>query len=107
MCALTAVLTLARCRKSKIQNLKDGTKKQEPGCRPQKTVRPDRQFGAGESYHRYPGVGPGHTWRISQEPVLIVHGTFLGGPLPEGVDAVVTENDDGDLLHTLKQFKPK
>jgi hypothetical protein len=75
-------------------------------------VAPKRQSGqiaslALEKVHRYPGVGPGHTWRISQEPVLIVHGTFLGGPLPEGVDAVVTENDDGDLLHTLKQFKPR
>ena len=39
--------------------------------------------------------------------VLIVHGTFLGGPLPEGVDAVVPENDDGRLLHTLKQFKSR
>lgn len=34
--------------------------------------------------------------------ILIVRGTLLGGPLPQGVDTVVHEHDSAGLLKALK-----
>jgi hypothetical protein len=39
--------------------------------------------------------------------ILVVRGTFLGGPLPDGVDAIVREHDRAGLLKTLKQLNQK
>ena len=39
--------------------------------------------------------------------ILIVRGTLLGGPLPQGVDTVVHERDSDGLLKALKQVKLK
>jgi hypothetical protein len=38
--------------------------------------------------------------------VLVVRGKFLGGQLPDGVDAIVREHDSAGLVKTIKQAIP-
>jgi hypothetical protein len=38
--------------------------------------------------------------------ILVVRGTFLGGALPDGVDAIVREHDAAGLVKTIQQAIP-